>query len=227
MDEITTSAARLTFADDVLYAADADGNVYGIDPATGGDDSSLGRTVHQSLTVVDGAGYFGGTDGRLFSVSPGRPGPSGGGPCSCSSSRSVPWVSSTAGSMSHRTRATAIREESCTPSTARLASWSGASVRRRAGSIGPPSVADGIAYPATEGRRPVCARCAHRGATVARRRPDVVRGARDRRRYPLPRQPRRVPDRVRSSGRPAALGGPGRGRQRHAPGHLGWPGLPR
>jgi outer membrane protein assembly factor BamB len=68
--EITTSSGRITFGDGVLYAADADGNVYGIDPATGDVTWSWdGPVPIRSLTVVNGAGYFGGNDGRLFSVS--------------------------------------------------------------------------------------------------------------------------------------------------------------
>ena len=67
---VQTFGARVTLADGVLYAPDADGNVYGIDPATGEITWSWdGPVPITSVTVVDGAGYFGGDDGRVFSVS--------------------------------------------------------------------------------------------------------------------------------------------------------------
>ena len=68
--EIRTDGARTTLVDGVLYAPDADGNVYGIDPANGEIAWSWdGPVPITSVTVVDGAGYFGGNDGRVFSVS--------------------------------------------------------------------------------------------------------------------------------------------------------------
>jgi outer membrane protein assembly factor BamB len=67
---LLTGGARATLADGVLYAPDADGNVYGIDPASGELTWSWeGPVPITSVTVVDGVGYFGGNDGRVFSVS--------------------------------------------------------------------------------------------------------------------------------------------------------------
>ena len=149
--EITSSSGRLTFADGVLYAADADGNVYGIDSATG----EIGWTWEgpvpiQSLTVVDGAGYFGGTDGRVFSVSV-ADGTERWRPVqllfpSVSSLGVVDgwlYVSSNQGHGDTGGELYAI------DGATGLVQWR---FRTPSGGVtGPPSVADGIAYSATEG----------------------------------------------------------------------------
>ena len=142
--------------------------VYGIDPATGEIVWTWeGPVPIQSLTVVDGAGYFGGTDGRVFSVSV-ADGTERWRPVqllfpSVSSSGVVDgwlYVSSNQGIGATGGELYAIDGDTG------LVRW-----RFRTpsgGVIGPSSVADGIAYSATERDGLYALRCAHRRTAMAR-----------------------------------------------------------